>query len=269
MGKWGTAACKKVNKTTSNENTGRRVPALFLYDKMQSYEELKPHRLVLLGAPGVGKGTQAELLSERLSARHISTGDLFRAAKALKEEDRTPAMMKALEYMQRGELVPDEIMLGLLKERGHRLCFGGFILDGFPRTIAQAQALEEFLAGNEIKLEAVLNYELAIEKIISRLSGRRTCPNCKAVYHVEARPPRVQGICDICGAALYQREDDRPEAVRVRMDAYEKSTVPLAEFYRRKGLLMPISAEGTPEEIFERTIAALERRQNAPSEVRP
>ena len=228
-----------------------------------------PHRLVLLGAPGVGKGTQAELLSERLGARHVSTGDIFRAAETLNDGERTPAMMKALRYMQRGELVPDEIVLELLVERGHRLrSGGGFLLDGFPRTIAQAEALDECLARNEVKLEAVLNYELPIDKIISRLSGRLICANCKAVYHVEARPPKLKGICDICGGALYQREDDRPEAVRVRLEVYERSTVPLVEFYCRKGLLVRISAEGTPEQILERTIAALEKRQNASRRVR-
>lgn len=237
--------------------------------QMRPRLQIHSHRLVLLGAPGVGKGTQAELLSERLGARHVSTGDIFRAAKLLKDPELTPTMAKALEYMQRGELVPDEIVLSLLMERGHRLrAGGGFLLDGFPRTTAQAEALEERLAQNGVELEAVLNYELPIEKIISRLNGRRVCPNCKAVYHVETRPPRVPGICDICGSALTQREDDRPEAVRVRMEVYERNTVPLVEFYRRKGLLVPISAEGTPEEIFERTIAALAKRRYAAGKVR-
>lgn len=236
---------------------------------MVTHLQAHPPRLVLLGAPGVGKGTQAELLSERLGARHVSTGDIFRTAKMLERRELTPTMAKALEYMQRGELVPDEIVLRILVERGHRLRYGGgFLLDGFPRTTAQAQALDECLVQNGIKLEAVLNYELPIEKVISRLSGRRTCPNCRAVYHVQTRPPKVKRICDLCGSALYQREDDRPEAVRVRMESYEKNTVPLAEFYRHKGLLVPISAEGTPEQIFKRTIASLETRQNAPRKVR-
>jgi adenylate kinase len=220
-----------------------------------------PHRLVLLGAPGVGKGTQAELLSARLGACHLSTGDIFRAAKTLGDCERTPTMTSALEYMRRGDLVPDEIVLGLLIERSGCLrCGGGFLLDGFPRTAAQAKALGECLTQNKIQLEAVLSYDLPLEKIIARLSGRRTCSVCKAVYHVDTRPPKVSGICDCCGTALYQREDDREEAVRVRMDAYEKSTRPLAEFYRDKGLLVSISAEGKPEEIFERTLTALEKQ---------
>jgi adenylate kinase len=235
---------------------------------VRAQPQAHPHRLVLLGAPGVGKGTQAELLSARLGACHLSTGDIFRSAKTLRECELTPTMSKALEYMRRGDLVPDEIVLGLIAERGKCLpCGGGFLLDGFPRTVAQAEALDERLKQKEITLEAVLSYELPLEKIISRLSGRRTCPNCKAVYHVETRPPKMKGICDNCGTALYQREDDRPEAVRVRMDVYEKSTAPLTEFYRGKGLLVTVSAEGTPEEIFDRTMIALQRRQNLASKI--
>jgi len=224
--------------------------------------EALPQHLVLLGAPGVGKGTQGELLSARLGACHLSTGDIFRAATTLNECDRTPAITRALEHMQRGELVPDEIVLGLLTERGNRLCCGaGFILDGFPRTVAQAEALQECLAQHQIPLDVVVSYELPLEKIVARLSGRRICPNCKAVYHLEMHPPKVKGMCDVCGAALYQREDDRPESVRVRMEVYEKSTAPLVEFYRRDDLLVSISAEGTPEEVFMRTMNAFKKRQ--------
>jgi adenylate kinase len=226
-------------------------------------QEAYPQRLVLLGAPGVGKGTQAELLSERLGACHLSTGDIFRAAKTLDECERTPTMTNALEYMRRGDLVPDEIVFGLIKERANCFrCGGGFLLDGFPRTLVQAEALHEGLAKHQIPLGAVLNYDLPLEKIVSRLSGRRTCPSCKVVYHVEMRPPKVQGVCDVCGSALYQREDDRPESVLVRMEVYEKSTVPVTDFYRRHDLLVSISAEGTPEEIFSRTMDALKKRQS-------
>lgn len=222
-----------------------------------------PHRLVLLGAPGVGKGTQAELLSARFGVPHVSTGDMFRAAETLSVSERTPTMNRAVEYMERGELVPDDIVLGLLVERSGRLRSGdGFLLDGFPRTVAQAEALDQCLAQIEIQLDAVLDYELPMAELIARLSGRRVCPKCKAVYHVEARPPKVSGICDVCGSALIQREDDRPETVRVRMDVYKKSTEPLAKFYRSRGLLVSISAEGTPEEVFERTMLALQKRQN-------
>jgi adenylate kinase len=220
-----------------------------------------PRRLVLLGAPGVGKGTQAELLCANLGACHLSTGDIFRAAKALDACQRTPALTAALDYMRRGDLVPDETVLALVTERvGCLRCEGGFLLDGFPRTVAQAEALQKLLTGEKLELDAVLSYELPLEQVVSRLSGRRTCPNCKAVFHIEARPPKVAGICDHCGAKLYQREDDRPESIRVRMEAYEKSTAPLADFYRRRKLLVSISAEGSPEEIFNRTLASLEAR---------
>ena len=215
-------------------------------------------RLVLLGAPGVGKGTQAELLSAKLGACHLSTGDIFRAAKALDPAERTPALTSALEYMRRGDLVPDETVLALVAERiGCLRCEGGFLLDGFPRTVAQAEALDKLLAGEQIELDAVVSYELPLEQVVSRLSGRRTCSNCKAVFHIETRPPKVAGVCDHCGGKLYQREDDRPESVRVRMKAYEENTAPLVEFYRRKNLLLPISAQGSPEEIFKRTLEVL------------
>ena len=222
----------------------------------------EPRRLVLLGAPGVGKGTQAELLCATLSACHLSTGDIFRSAKALDSCERTPALTAALEYMKRGDLVPDDTVLALISERvGCLRCEGGFLLDGFPRTVAQAEALEKLLAEQKLKLDAVLSYELPLEQIVSRLSGRRTCMNCKTVFHVQTRPPTVEGICDRCGGKLYQREDDRPASVRVRMEAYERSTAPLTDFYQRRKLLVSISAEGTPEEIFKRTLAALKMKR--------
>ena len=217
-----------------------------------------PRRLVLLGAPGVGKGTQAELLCANLGACHLSTGDIFRAAKALDASERTPALTAALDYMRRGDLVPDETVLALVAERmGCLRCEGGFLLDGFPRTVAQATALEKLLASEHLKLDAVLSYDLPLEQVVARLSGRRTCPNCKAVFHIEARPPKIAGICDHCGGDLYQREDDRPESIRVRMEAYERSTAPLADFYRNRKLLVSVSADGTPEDIFKRSLDAL------------
>jgi adenylate kinase len=220
-----------------------------------------PRRLVLLGAPGVGKGTQAELLCANLGTCHLSTGDIFRAAKALDACDRSPAMTAALEYMRRGDLVPDQTVLDLVAERmGCLRCEGGFLLDGFPRTVAQAEALDKLLTGEKLQLDAVLSYELPLEKVVARLSGRRTCSNCKAVFHVDARPPKVAEVCDHCGGKLYQREDDRPESIRVRMEAYETQTAPLADFYRRRSLLVSIPAEGTPEEIFQRTLKALKAK---------
>jgi adenylate kinase len=218
-------------------------------------------RLVLLGAPGVGKGTQAELISERLGPCQLSTGDVFRAAKTLDPSERTPALNAALEYMKRGELVPDETVIGIVRERPSCLrCPAGFLLDGFPRTVEQAEALHKMLADLGVKLDAVLSYDLPIEQIVSRLSGRRTCGSCKAVYHVATMPPKTADVCDQCGGKLVLREDDRPEAIRVRMAAYEKSTAPLADYYRQRGLLVSIPADGSPETIFQRTTAALAAR---------
>jgi adenylate kinase len=229
------------------------------------HPQARPYRLVLLGAPGVGKGTQAELLSARLGACHLSTGDIFRAAKGLTECERTPAMSRALDFMKRGELVTDETVLSLVKERtGCLRCGGGFLLDGFPRTVAQADALEEVLLSVGVNLDAVLSYELPLEQIVERLGGRRTCPKCKAVFHIESMPPKVRGVCDKCGTHLVQREDDRPESIRVRMIAYEKSTAPLVEFYRRRDKLVPVTADGTPEQILNRSLDGLAKRAQAP-----
>lgn len=221
----------------------------------------RPWRLVLLGAPGAGKGTQAELLKERFQACHLSTGDVFRAAKCAPESERSPAMNDALQYMRRGDLVPDATVLDLVRERrGCLRCNGGFLLDGFPRTVNQARALQQLLKEEGVGLDAVLNYELPIDEVVARLSGRRTCGQCKAVYHVATRPPRAQGVCDHCGQALVQREDDRPESVRVRMEVYAQSTAPLTEYYAGLGLLVAVAAHGSPDEIFQRTMAALQAR---------
>lgn len=218
-----------------------------------------PPRLVLLGAPGVGKGTQAELLTAELGVCQLSTGDVLRAAKSLCPAERTPAINDALGFMHRGELVPDETVLNLIRERMRCLrCRGGFLLDGFPRTVPQAEALNDLLEQEGIRIEAVLNYTLPIDTIIERLSGRRTCVDCKAVFHISARPPRVTEKCDHCGGNLVLREDDRPEAIHVRMAAYESNTKPLIDYYADRGLLRTISAEGEPERIYERTLAILD-----------
>jgi adenylate kinase len=215
-------------------------------------------RLVLLGAPGVGKGTQAERLCAHLGACHLSTGDIFRAAAASRAGAATPAMKAALECMREGKLVGDSTVWELVRERGGCLrCNGGFVLDGFPRTLRQAEALQLLMKQQGVALDAVLDYELPTDEIMSRLGGRRVCPACKTVFHLVERPPAVSGLCDVCGARLIQREDDRPEAIAVRLEAYESATQPLIEFYRKLGLLAPISAEGTPDKVFARTLKAL------------
>jgi adenylate kinase len=212
---------------------------------------------VLLGPPGVGKGTQAGLLCRALGTCHLSTGDLFRAAQCGAEP--SPALRTALAAMRRGELVPDEVVVSMVRERAGCLrCRGGFLLDGFPRTAAQAGALDRLLTEQGVRLDAVVSYELPLEEVVARLGGRRTCPGCKAVYHVTARPPRAEGACDQCGGRLVQRDDDRPESIRVRMRAYEVSTRPLAAYYARAGELVHVRASGTPEEILRRTLEALQ-----------
>ncbi len=215
----------------------------------------------MLGAPGVGKGTQALLLSQRLGACHLSTGDVFRAAGGRAECDQSPAMAEALKYMKRGELVPDSTVWEMVHERsGCMRCRGGFILDGFPRTLGQAESLKKLMEDERLPIHAVVNYELPLDEIVARLSGRRTCRQCKAVFHVKTMPPRTAGVCDHCGGELFQRDDDRPESIKVRMEAYERSTKPLIDFYSRLGLLTPVPATGSPEEICARTMAELEKR---------
>jgi len=217
-----------------------------------------PWRLILLGAPGVGKGTQAALLNQQLHACHLSTGDVFRAAKTRNECDLTPAMKSALDYMRRGDLVPDSTVLDMVRERGECLrCGGGFILDGFPRTLDQALALADLLEAEKLSLTAVINYELPVSDIVARLGGRLTCGKCKAVFHATERPPKIAGSCDVCQGKLFQREDDRPESIRIRLEAYDRSTLPLIQFYKKAGLLLTVAATGTPQEICAKTLTAL------------
>jgi adenylate kinase len=226
-------------------------------------ERKNPWRLILLGAPGVGKGTQAELLTDRLGACHLSTGDVFRAAGKRPTCDQTPAMQAAIEYMRRGELVPDSTVWEMVRERRHCILnCGGFILDGFPRTLGQAEALKGLMEKEQLSLSAVVNYELPVEEIVRRLSGRRTCEQCKSVFHVTERPSRLEGVCDRCNGRLFQREDDRPGSITVRLGAYERSTAPLIQFYRSLGLLLPIAAQGSPDDILSRTMQKLDEQSS-------
>jgi adenylate kinase len=223
-------------------------------------------RLVLLGAPGVGKGTQAQLLHQRLHACHLSTGDVFRAAASRKDCLPSPAMSAALDYMRRGALVPDTTVWDMVRERAGCLrCLGGFLLDGYPRTLTQAESLGKLMQQENLSLNAVVNYELPLSDIVARLSGRRTCENCKAVFHLTNQPPQAENICDHCGAHLHQREDDRPESITVRLAAYEQNTAPLIDFYRNQGLLLSVRATGSPEEICDRTLTALSPRSQLTS----
>jgi adenylate kinase len=185
----------------------------------------------------------------------LSTGDVFRAAASAATP--TPALALALAAMKRGDLVTDDIVISTMLERSRCLCCGaGFLLDGFPRSLSQAKWLDERLAQLGVTLDGVISYELPIEIIVSRLAGRRTCVDCKSVYHEESRPPARVDICDDCGGRLVQRDDDRPEIVRTRMDAYQRTTEPLKQHYDRQGLLITVDASGSPEEIRDRTMQA-------------
>lgn len=223
-----------------------------------------PWRLVLLGAPGVGKGTQADLLHQKLRACHLSTGDVFRAAASRSECELSPAMRAATEYMRRGELVPDLTVWEMVRERrGCLHCAGGFILDGFPRTLTQAESLKQLMLDEGLSLTAVVNYDLPASEIVARLSGRRTCEQCRSVFHLTERPPKVEGVCDRCRGKLFQREDDRPESIKVRLEAYERSTAPLIAFYQDLGLLLSVDAKGGPDQICAATLAGLNARRAA------
>lgn len=213
-------------------------------------------RLILLGLPGAGKGTQARVLAERESLLHISTGDMFREAAA----EGTDFGRRAQEYMSKGELVPDDVTIGMLLERIEKPdAQAGLMLDGFPRTIAQAEALDEALAGRGEQIDIVLYIRVPEAELIERLTGRWSCPNCGAIYHSQTRTPRAAEVCDECGQALTQREDDRPATVRARLDANREWTEALAEFYSAQSKLREIDGTGEPGEITERLLAALSR----------
>lgn len=207
-------------------------------------------KLILLGAPGAGKGTQAEILCKKLGIPSISTGNILRAA----IKDGTPTGVQAKSYIDAGKLVPDEVIIGIVNERLSRDdCAKGYILDGVPRTIAQAEALEK--AG--IQFDAVVSIEISEDEILRRMSGRRVCEACGSSYNVEAVPPRVEGVCDNCGGKLIQRKDDTPETVRERLKVYHTETEPLVGFYAQRGLLRSVAVNGTKEETAQAILAVL------------
>lgn len=211
-------------------------------------------RLILVGPPGAGKGTQAVNLAARFSIPHISTGDIFRSN--LKEG--TPLGMEAKSYMDRGELVPDEVTNKMVKDRLNRSDVdGGFLLDGFPRNVFQAEVLRAILGEKRTPLDAALELSVDPEEIIKRLAGRRTCKECQKAFHIDYEPSEQEGICDSCGGSLYQRDDDREEVIARRLEVYNEQTAPIIDFYRREGLLVTIPAMGPVDEITQRAIKAL------------
>ena len=206
-------------------------------------------RLILLGPPGAGKGTQAKMLKEKFQIPQISTGDILRHA----VKDNTDLGVRAKSFMDAGQLVPDDVVVGLIKERIKQAdCETGFILDGFPRTMIQAEKLSETLTEMDLTIDTVVDLEVNADEVISRLAGRSTCPECGAMFHEESRHPKVLGVCDGCGGTLAQRQDDNSETILKRLEVYQESTAPLKEFYMRQGNLKTVIARGSVEEIFSR-----------------
>ena len=204
-------------------------------------------KVIMLGAPGAGKGTQAKMIAERYGIPHISTGDIFRA----NIKNGTELGAKAKEYMDKGLLVPDELVCDLVVDRIQQAdCEKGYILDGFPRTIPQAEALKEALSAIEQKLDFAIDIEVPDENIINRMSGRRACVGCGATYHVVFNPTKVEGVCDVCGDALILRDDDKPETVEKRLTVYHTQTQPLIDFYSAEKILVEIDGTQSMEKVF-------------------
>ncbi|MBT17940.1 MAG: adenylate kinase [Dehalococcoidia bacterium] len=212
-------------------------------------------RLILLGPPGAGKGTQAKMLKEKFQIPQISTGDILRQA----VKDNTELGVRAKTFMDAGQLVPDDVVIGLIKERiRQRDCKTGFILDGFPRNIAQAEKLSETLADMRVMIDNIIDLEVDEKEVVERLTGRSTCLDCGAMFHQMSCPPKVLGVCDGCGGKLAQRPDDNRETIRERLKVYFGSTAPLKEFYMKQGNLKTVKAKGSVEDIFFRLCEMIE-----------
>jgi len=211
-------------------------------------------RLVLVGPPGAGKGTQAQFIAAQFAIPKISTGDIFRA----NVSQGTDLGISAKKYMDAGDLVPDEVTNAMVRERlKEDDAVDGFLLDGFPRNVPQAETLGEMLTDMGLGLDVVLELVVDDEEVIRRLSGRRTCRSCGHIWHVDFDPPGRDGVCDHCGGDLFQRDDDKPDTVRHRLDVYAEQTAPLVSFYAEKGVLLGIDATGPVDDVTERAIAAL------------
>ena len=217
-------------------------------------------RLVFLGPPGVGKGTQADLIAAKFQRPKISTGDILREA----VRTQTPLGVEAKRFMDQGKLVPDSVVIGIVREKlASPECAKGFLLDGFPRTVPQAQELDAILKAQNTRLDRVINVTVPRTEVVRRLSGRRSCPQCQAVYHVEFAPPTNDGTCDRCGSALVQRSDDKKETVEARLTVYEEQTAPLIAYYTTQGLLSELDGRGSIEAVQQRLLDILAKAKLA------
>lgn len=211
-------------------------------------------RLIFLGAPGVGKGTQADLMAAKFGRPKISTGDILREA----VRNKTPMGVQAKACMDQGQLVPDSVVIGIVKDKlAEPACAKGFLLDGFPRTVPQAEELAAMLKARGLQLDRVINVSVPREDVVRRLTGRRSCPKCQAVFHVEFAPPTRAGFCDRCGGELMQRSDDTRETVENRLAVYEAQTAPLIAYYRQRGLLSDVDGAGKVEQVQQRVVELL------------
>ena len=204
-------------------------------------------KIVMLGAPGAGKGTQAKKIAAKYQIPHVSTGDIFRA----NIKGGTELGKKAKTYMDQGMLVPDELTIGMLMDRIHQAdCANGYVLDGFPRTIPQAESLTAALAAGNEKMDYAVNVDVPDENIVSRMGGRRACLNCGATYHIQFNPPKKEGICDTCGESLVLRDDDKPETVQKRLNVYHDQTQPLIDYYTKEGILKEVDGTQEMDKVF-------------------
>ncbi len=225
-----------------------------MHENLQAFGKGLKMKIIMLGAPGAGKGTQAKMIAEKYGIPHISTGDIFRS----NIKDGTELGMEAKKYMDQGLLVPDELTVKILLDRVARAdCRNGYVLDGFPRTIPQAEVLDQALEKIGDQIDFAINVSVPDENIVKRMSGRRACVGCGATYHIEHIPPKKEGICDTCGMELILREDDKPETVQNRLNVYHSQTQPLIEFYQKKGILQTVDGTVDMKAVFDAIVAIL------------